>query len=218
VNQPDELLARIVNWLPLLLSLSVHEWAHARAAFALGDDTAARQGRLTLNPIAHIDLIGTVVLPLMGVPFGWAKPVPVNPTRFTRRISMRAGMMVTAAAGPLSNVALALIATLSLMLIRFLAPNLLFEMRGLLPFFTQAIIVNLALAAFNLLPLFPLDGSRIVEGLVPYRFRANWEKFAQISPFVLLVVAFGLPYIGINPFGWVGDVGRFMLSLALGFA
>src|SRR5688572_26569558 len=93
--------------IPLVLSLTVHEWAHAMSAYRLGDDTAAREGRLTLNPIVHIDPLGTLLLPLMGVPFGWAKPVPVVPTRFRRDVNMSTGMMITAAAGPFSNLVLA---------------------------------------------------------------------------------------------------------------
>ena len=83
-----------IKWLiPLLLSLTVHEWAHAYSAYRLGDDTAARQGRLTLNPIPHIDPFGTILCPLLGIPFGWAKPVPVVPTRFRREVTMRTGMI-----------------------------------------------------------------------------------------------------------------------------
>src|SRR5574340_1315088 len=86
--------------IPLVLSLSVHEFAHAWSAWKLGDDTADRMGRLTLNPIAHVDPIGTLLLPLLGVPFGWARPVPVNPARFRRNVNMNTGMAMTAAAGP----------------------------------------------------------------------------------------------------------------------
>ena len=105
----EVILGRILLFIPLLLSLTVHEWAHAWSASLLGDKTAESQGRLTLNPLAHMDLIGTVMLPLLGVPFGWAKPVPVNPARFNRKISMAKGMLLTAAAGPASNVVLGLI-------------------------------------------------------------------------------------------------------------
>ena len=95
-------------WLPIsILSLSFHEFAHAWSAWKLGDDTASREGRLTLNPVSHIDLLGTIILPLLGVPFGWAKPVPVNPARFRRDVNMSTGMAITATAGPLSNVLLA---------------------------------------------------------------------------------------------------------------
>jgi Zn-dependent protease len=209
------LLQRIVNYVPVLLSLTVHEWAHARVAWALGDDTAKREGRLTLNPIVHIDLLGTL-LPLMGVPFGWAKPVPINPARFKRSISMRTGMMLTAAAGPLSNLALALLTTGLLFIFRVAAPEVLLNGHGILALFGQAIVVNLALTAFNLLPLFPLDGSRIADGLMPQRYRATWEKIERISPLLLLFVIIGLPYLNINPFGWIGDVAEFLFRIAFG--
>ena len=101
------LLARVLNWIPVLLSLAVHEWAHAWSARRLGDDTADRLGRVTMNPFAHVDMMGTLLLPLLGIPFGWAKPVPVNPVRFRREFSMVKGTLLVAAAGPISNVFLA---------------------------------------------------------------------------------------------------------------
>src|SRR5262245_34666958 len=156
------LLERIMNLIPLILSLTVHEWAHAYSAFRLGDDTAARHGRLTLNPIPHIDPIGTLLLPLLGVPFGWAKPVPVVPTRFRRDVSMRTGMMITAAAGPISNLVLAVLATLIWgLLLRVTVPS-----RGVEMLLMKAIVGNLALFIFNFIPVPPLDGSRIVDGLM----------------------------------------------------
>jgi Zn-dependent protease len=206
-------LVNIVLYIPVQLSLSVHEWAHARMAFALGDDTAAREGRLTLNPIAHIDLLGTLI-PLMGVPFGWAKPVPVNPARFRRNIPMRAGMMLTAAAGPLSNVALAILCTVLLAVVGSVAPRADSAPLGLDFLLGHSVIINLSLAAFNLLPFFPLDGSRIVDGLMPYRWRDGWERLARMSPFLLMLVIFLLPELGVDTFGWVRWVGRWMLQLA----
>ena len=111
-----ELIQQTISVLvPMILSLSVHEYAHARAAFALGDDTAASMGRMTLNPLSHIDLFGTIILPMIAIVsgsgffFGWAKPVPISPVRFTRRISMKLGVLITAAAGPISNVAFAFV-------------------------------------------------------------------------------------------------------------
>src|SRR5262245_62591833 len=98
----DLLLQRIVNFIPVLLSLTVHEWAHAWTAWKLGDDTAKLQGRVSLNPIDHIDPVGTLLLPLLGVPFGWAKPVPINPVRFRANVSMPMGVLLSVAAGPIS--------------------------------------------------------------------------------------------------------------------
>lgn len=209
----NELLATIVAYIPVQLSLSVHEWAHARVAFALGDDTAARQGRLTLNPIVHMDLLGTII-PLMGIPFGWAKPVPVNPENFRKGISTRVGMMFTAAAGPLSNIALSLLCCIVLAILARVAPSTLTESGGLLALLERAVIVNLALAAFNLLPIFPLDGSRIVGGVIPEAWHAGWLRFAQIGPILLMVVLI-LPSDQFNLFGWIYTAGAWMLDLAL---
>jgi Zn-dependent protease len=199
---PHWLAERLTIVIPLVLSLSVHEWAHAWAAWRLGDDTARLMGRLTLNPLAHIDPVGTLLLPLLGVPFGWAKPVPVNPLRFYPRVKMRTGMMLTAIAGPLSNIVLALAFTILLaVLLRF--PWLAAQAgeggaRLLLTF----AVLNVILATFNLLPIPPLDGSRVVDGLMPRGLRPAWEGFCQIGPLVLAAVIL-LPYFsGFSLFAW----------------
>lgn len=184
---------------PLVLSLSFHEWAHAWSASKLGDDTAERMGRLTLNPLAHVDLIGTIALPLLGVPFGWAKPVPVDPTRFRRSVKMGTGMALTAAAGPISNLVLATAcATIFGVLARF-SPDLILPGQGVRRLLLLMIQLNVTLALFNLIPLPPLDGSRIVDAFVPFRLRAGWEQFARIAPFVLLAIVF-------LPGGFVGRI------------
>jgi Zn-dependent protease len=215
VISSSDLLRTIVLYIPVQLSLSVHEWAHARVAFALGDDTAAREGRLTLNPIVHMDLLGTLI-PLMGIPFGWAKPVPVNPARFRRGISMRNGMMLTSAAGPLSNVALAILCVVLLAILNRALPDAFDGMRAVQSLLGYAVIVNLSLAAFNLLPVYPLDGSRIVDGFVPYQWREGWERVCRLSPILIMVVIFVLPQVGLDLFGWVHWVGGWMLRIALG--
>lgn len=205
----DVLFLRLMMLPPMILSLTVHEWAHAWSAYRLGDDTAARQGRLTLSPLPHIDLIGTIALPLMGIPFGWAKPVPVNPARFDRGVKMRTGMMITAAAGPLSNVVMALLSAVLLgLLIRFgvvhlgMARNL----QAVTTLLTTMISLNVALALFNLLPIPPLDGSRVVDGLLPYGARRAWESFTQYAPLVLIaVVLLSSRGIGITPVVWVNE-------------
>jgi len=174
-------------WLPIsILSLSFHEFAHAWSAWKLGDDTAAREGRLTLNPIAHIDLLGTIVLPLLGVPFGWAKPVPVNPARFRRDVNMSKGMAITASAGPLSNVLLAVVAAVLLGLGLRFAPDLV-DRDSAGRFFLLAMLrMNVGLALFNMLPVPPLDGSRIVAWLLPYRLQQQWHQLEQFAPFLLI--------------------------------
>jgi Zn-dependent protease len=185
------LAQRVMILIPLLLSLTVHEWAHAWSASRLGDDTARMQGRLTLNPIAHIDPIGTLILPLLGIPFGWAKPVPVNPTRFRRGVNMKTGMMVTAAAGPFSNLLLAVSSGVALGLVARFAPDSLAAGSsglGLASLLTWLIIINVTLALFNMIPIPPLDGSRVVDGLVPHSWRPQWESIVRLSPILLIVV------------------------------
>ena len=180
----DDLFERIRLFLPVLFSLSVHEWAHAYAAFRLGDDTAARLGRMTLNPLAHIDPVGTLLLPLLGVPFGWAKPVPIEPLRFDRRVSMGTGLAIAAAAGPLSNFALALGSALALAVLTHLgvAP------RGAVSLLYMLVFVNVALGVFNLLPIPPLDGSRIAEAFLPFRLRPAWDAWASAAPYMLFML------------------------------
>ena len=169
-----DILQRAVLYLPvLLLSLTVHEFAHAWAARRLGDDTAERMGRLTLNPLAHADPLGTFLLPLLIAPFGWAKPVPVNPARFRPGVDMGRGMMFTSLAGPAANVAPR----------HPVAPSSSGCSSGSRPTGSQrvgrprrassqiAIQMNVVLAVFNLIPIPPLDGSRIVDAFLPARFR-----------------------------------------------
>ncbi len=184
------LLDRALLLIPLMLSLSVHEWAHAFSAYRLGDDTAARMGRLTLNPLAHADLFGTILLPLLNVPFGWAKPVPVNPARFRRDVSMGKGMAITASAGPVSNALLAVGATVAFGLLLRIAPDSVEGDSALRRLLVVTITLNVNLALFNLIPIPPLDGSRIVAWLMPYRLRDQWHAVEQYAPFLLLVVFF----------------------------
>jgi Zn-dependent protease len=185
---PQAMMMRVMLLIPLVLSLTVHEFAHAWSAWRLGDDTAAMQGRLTLNPLPHIDPIGTLLLPLLGVPFGWAKPVPVNPARFRRDVNMNTGMMITALAGPASNLFLAIACAVSYGLTLRWAPEALETNRGLRDFPIIVMGMNVGLAIFNMLPIPPLDGSRVVEKFLPYRMRGFWEQVVQFSPFLLIAV------------------------------
>lgn len=185
---PQELMRRVMYLIPLMLSLSVHEFAHAWSAWKLGDDTASMQGRLTLNPVAHIDPVGTLLLPLLGIPFGWAKPVPVNPARFRREVNMGTGMMITALAGPFSNVLLAIASAVSYGLTLRFAPQTIEANPGLHEFLLTVMGMNVALAIFNMLPIPPLDGSRVVEKFLPYGMRGMWEQVVQYSPFLLIAL------------------------------
>jgi Zn-dependent protease len=179
------LAERLFILIPLWLSLSVHEWAHAWTAWRLGDDTAARLGRMSLNPLVHIDPLGTLILPLLGVPFGWAKPVPVQPHRFHSGVSMRGGMMRVAVAGPISNLVLAVVCTgLLAALFRFWPPGLAVG-ETLFKLLYMMVFLNVALAMFNALPIPPLDGSRVVDALVPESLRPAWHGFCQLGPLAL---------------------------------
>ena len=190
-------IANLVQGLVIMiLSLSVHEWAHAYTAYRLGDDTAARLGRLTLNPLAHIDPIGTLLIPafgaLSGVPvFGWANPVPVNPLRFRRDVNMWRGMAWTAAAGPASNFVMAILgAALLRLLVAFLrgsgseGPLV----RAGLEFLFGVIQVNVMLGLFNLLPIPPLDGSRLLP-----RSLDRYQAIAGRYSFLLLMLVIATP-------------------------
>lgn len=205
-----EIVGRLLNLIVLVLSLTVHEFFHAWTAWRLGDDTAARMGRLTLNPIPHIDLIGTILLPLLQVPIGWAKPVPVNTANFRRDVRMSTGDILVSVAGPLSNVGLALLSGVVFgLLVRF-APGVVTRSSAASVLLHLLIQVNVGLAVFNLLPLPPLDGSHVAGNLLPTRWRGAWEQFQRIGPFVLL----GLLFFGRNllwrvldpPIGWILDV------------
>jgi len=169
----------------MLLALVVHEWAHAYSAWRLGDPTAKAMGRMTLNPAAHLDLFGTICLVLIG--FGWAKPVPVDPRYLEHP---RRDMMWIAAAGPLSNLIQAAFFGL---LVRALGG---ISVSGVGEFFvtmiTYGVFINCALAVFNLLPVPPLDGSKIIYGLWPGLTEMDMWRLERYGPMVL----FGLLLLG----------------------
>jgi Zn-dependent protease len=231
--------ALVIGYVALLFSLSVHEASHAASAYWLGDDTAARLGRMTLNPLAHMDPFGTFLFPLFGmvtgIPMiGWAKPVPVSPVNFKRSINMRTGYSLVSAAGPASNVVLALIFTVvTCVAIRsMVSPHLrvgLFNaalggyeplgevglgnsVQVLLGLSGELILLNLLLAVFNLLPVGPLDGAGILSGFLPRKMADSFDRI-RTQPMVymaLLLVLFSS--LGGRLLGHLVDVAFFLLS------
>ena len=175
----------------VLFSLTVHEYSHGRIAFLLGDNTAKNLGRLSFNPLKHLDPIGTLFFYFMG--FGWAKPVPVDPRNFEHP---RRDMMYVAIAGPLSNVTLAVICSF---FIRFIVPDINGILFTLLCF---GVYINVVLAIFNLLPVFPLDGSSVIKGLVPGDIAARLSGLDRFGAILLMGV------ILLDHFAHTGILGR----------
>lgn len=210
----------IIFFIPFLFSLCFHEYAHGWVARLRGDRTAEMMGRLTLNPVAHADMIGTVILPLMAVisqipMFGWAKPVPVNPRNLK---TPKNDMFLVALAGPMSNVFLALVATLVLGLIGGFAPSTLVKADGAGPsiVFELAkgfIYINMILAVFNLIPLHPLDGGKVLARFLPDRINDQLENAQMASSVILLMLFFmgALQYV-LQP---ALAVGTYLIRFAL---
>ena len=215
----EDLMQILVRLFIILLILPLHEFAHAWTAHKLGDDTASYQGRLTLNPLAHVDPIGALLLLLTG--FGWAKPVPIDPTRFNRKHSLRFGMAVTAAAGPISNLIAAAVGmivlrfyTISSMYQQYLQDYISLEAVSNAPeiaytFIYYFVIINIGLAVFNLIPVPPLDGSKIIGYVTPVSVDRWFARNQQIVRIVFLVLVFtGL--LG-YPLSWLStQVFRFL--------
>jgi Zn-dependent protease len=198
--------------IPVVLAITLHEAAHGYAALALGDTTARDAGRLSLNPIRHIDRVGTIILPgfllisqLLVPPhkiffmFGWAKPVPIGAWKFR---DPRRGMALVASAGPLMNFFLAWLAALVIPLTEFPTP----AQDILQQFLLYFIISNMVLGLFNLLPIPPLDGGRIAVGLLPLALARVWARLEKAGILIVLLVVFVLPrLIGFNPVGQALD-------------
>jgi Zn-dependent protease len=189
---PEHIALGLTTYVVLLFSLSVHESAHAWMAWKLGDDTAHRLGRVSLNPIVHIDPIGTLLFPLIqiftNVPLlGWAKPTPYNPANFRRDVSLRKGHMLVAAAGPVSNFLLALVFTgVLLVLVR----GGLVQSRDnfLLTLALLGIQLNVLLALFNLVPIPPLDGSKVASFGLGGELGDKYDRVMGPWGFVILML------------------------------
>jgi Zn-dependent protease len=187
----------------LLTAFAVHEFAHAWTADRFGDPTPRNNGRLTLNPMAHLDPMGSLMLIAVG--FGWAKPVPVNPYALARRSS--AAMMWVSLAGPASNLLMALIAAIPFQLGLVTAFNAITSTSGILPsldkLLWEFVYINLLLMLFNLIPLAPLDGEKILYYLLPVSGQRVMDNIRPYGPLILLAVVFLGPLLGINVLGSV---------------
>ena len=204
---PDIDVARVfISFVVLLFSLTVHESAHAWTANRLGDPTARLLGRVSLNPLVHADLIGTVVFPLLamvgGVPLiGWAKPVPVNVSRLAHG---RRDYVLVAAAGPASNLMLAVVASTVLAVLP-ISPLQLGELNVMAPlatFFALAMPINVLLAVFNMIPIPPLDGGNVLSGLLPRPIAIRFDALVRPYGFILLyalMLTRGFDYLVVPP-------------------
>ena len=192
--EPINIAFFALYWVVFVYSIVLHEIAHGYSSYLLGDPTAWKAGRLTLNPIKHIDPMLSIVMPIvLGVAsrgnfiFGAAKPVPVNPLHYK---DPRWGSLLSAAAGPLTNLVLALVFALLFKLSIFLAPAGATPVNA--PFFACCMVLNVILAAFNLLPIPPLDGSHVISALLPRSLRAAYETLRPFG-WIILILALTLP-------------------------
>jgi Zn-dependent protease len=221
---PDTIRLILQALIILLLSIAVHEFGHAIVAHKLGDRLPASQGRVTLNPLAHADPIGTFLFPILGLVltggkgygFGWGRPVEVSPVSFSRRFSMRTGHMLVALAGPAMNLLFGTV--IAIIHVVLLATGVIEAKPGisLHTALSHAVVLNYILMFFNLIPAPPLDGGAVLKGLLPARSLRSYERFEPYGPFVLMAVIFipGLSKIFVTPALWLHE-GVYRLLMAL---
>ncbi len=203
----DSSLSTLLSYMPFVvhfcLAVAIHEFAHALVASRRGDSTAKDQGRLTLNPFAHLDPMGTLFLLFAGV--GWGRPVPINPSRLP---NPKQDQLWISLAGPLSNILLATV--WGIILWSLASVDLSVWLGESAPLVVSwalgtGILLNIALALFNLLPIFPLDGEKVVVGLLPDRWERRVVQFRNYGVIVLILFLVGGPALGFSPFGWFAD-------------
>lgn len=210
---PRSIAGFIGTIIALIIAITVHECAHAWTANELGDPTSKNQGRLTLNPLSHLDPIGSLMVIFAG--FGWGKPVPVNP--YMLRTDPTVGMALVSVAGPASNVLTALIFAIPLRLALLpsgFGSQVIPSMGGL---FTTIIFINLALAVFNMIPLAPLDGYKVALAVLPYELANQVRQIESYGPIILILLVFLPNLVGVDVLGQLMFPPiRFMFSLMTG--
>lgn len=205
INNTNELLNLVLTLPAVLIAITFHEFAHAFAADKLGDDTPRRQGRLNLNPLSHLDPVGSIMLVFAG--FGWGKPVEINPRNFNRTVTMSAGEAIVSIAGPAMNFILAIVFSIIYFAIAKFAPMFIFTQIGAIVFtlLQMTIIINVGLGVFNLIPLPPLDGSKVLNHFLPYNAKQWFLRYSQVF-YIIFVVLWITGIAGniISPIiGWV---------------
>ena len=197
---PPTLISRIIV---LVITFTIHELAHAWTATQLGDETPRQYGRLTLNPLAHLDPMGSLLLLVAG--FGWAKPVPINPYALQRRTP--AGVMWVSLAGPFSNLVMAILGAIPFRMGLVSVYDGLTSTRAILPTLSQImvqfVLINLLLCLFNLIPLAPLDGEKIVNFFLPPNLAKVFDQIRPYGPIILIVVVMVGPLFGVDIIGMI---------------
>ena len=180
LSDTNALLNLVLTLPAVLIAITFHEYAHAIAADKLGDDTPRNQGRLTLNPLAHLDPIGSIMLVFVG--FGWGKPVEINPRNFNRTVSMSKGEAIVSIAGPVMNFILAILFSIIYFAIAKFAPTFILTQMGIIiiTLIQITIMINVGLGVFNLIPLPPLDGSKILSHFLSYNAKEWFERYSQV--------------------------------------
>jgi Zn-dependent protease len=209
-----------IQLVPFIMAVVFHEFAHGYVANRWGDDTAKNQGRLTLNPIPHMDPIGTLLFPIinmltgMNLLFGWARPVPIDPRRFKK---YRPALFWVSLAGPGMNFLLAILSAVVCCAIHTWVPHDFYLYEPLLAMSAVSITLNYALGIFNLIPLPPLDGSKVVEVFLPFKWARKYESLAQYSFFILiaLLATGSLSYLG-RPIHFFSELTLFLVGRLFG--
>ena len=200
----EGLLAILLTLPAVLIAITFHEYAHAFAATKLGDDTPMLQGRLTLNPMKHIDPVGFALLLFAG--FGWGKPVQINPRNFNRKYSIEAGEAIVSVAGPIMNFVLAVVFALIYAALYRFAPTFIITQVGAIVFdmLLYLVMINIGLGVFNLIPLPPLDGSKILIKFLPYNAK-QWFRNKETIFYIIFLVL------------WISGLTGYIISPALNF-